>query len=59
MRHKKAGRKFSRTSAHRAAMFSNMAASLRERIESQQRYARDLYLERARLNALFSILPVE
>lgn len=28
MRHQKAGRKFSRTSAHRAAMFSNMAASL-------------------------------
>lgn len=28
MRHQKAGRKFSRTSAHRAAMFQNMAASL-------------------------------
>ena len=28
MRHKKAGRKFSRTSAHRQAMFENMAASL-------------------------------
>ena len=28
MRHQKAGRKFSRTSSHRAAMFSNMAASL-------------------------------
>lgn len=28
MRHQKAGRKFSRTSAHREAMFSNMAASL-------------------------------
>src|SRR6478752_370283 len=28
MRHKKAGRKFSRTSAHRDAMFANMAASL-------------------------------
>ena len=28
MRHQKAGRKFSRTSAHRAAMFTNMAASL-------------------------------
>ena len=28
MRHKKAGRKFSRTSAHRDAMFVNMAASL-------------------------------
>ena len=28
MRHQKACRKFSRTSAHRQAMFSNMAASL-------------------------------
>ena len=28
MRHQKAGRKFSRTSAHREAMFRNMAASL-------------------------------
>ena len=28
MRHQKAGRKFSRTSAHRQAMFENMAASL-------------------------------
>ena len=28
MRHQKAGRKFSRTSAHREAMFKNMAASL-------------------------------
>ena len=28
MRHQKAGRKFSRTSAHREAMFVNMAASL-------------------------------
>ena len=28
MRHQKAGRKFNRTSAHREAMFSNMAASL-------------------------------
>jgi large subunit ribosomal protein L17 len=28
MRHQKAGRKFSRTSSHRKAMFSNMAASL-------------------------------
>ena len=28
MRHQKSGRKFSRTSAHREAMFSNMAASL-------------------------------
>jgi large subunit ribosomal protein L17 len=28
MRHQKSGRKFSRTSAHRKAMFTNMAASL-------------------------------
>lgn len=28
MRHRKAGRKFNRTSAHREAMFKNMAASL-------------------------------
>ncbi len=28
MRHQKAGRKFSRTSSHREAMFKNMAASL-------------------------------
>src|SRR5580658_1908625 len=28
MRHQKAGRKFSRTSSHREAMFSNMASSL-------------------------------
>ncbi|HET8700447.1 MAG TPA: L17 family ribosomal protein, partial [Nitrococcus sp.] len=28
MRHRKAGRKFSRTSSHRQAMFRNMAASL-------------------------------
>src|SRR3546814_14534463 len=28
MRHQKSGRKFSRTSAHREAMFTNMAASL-------------------------------
>ncbi|MDZ4350502.1 MAG: 50S ribosomal protein L17 [Xanthomonadaceae bacterium] len=28
MRHRKSGRKFSRTSAHREAMFRNMAASL-------------------------------
>lgn len=28
MRHKNAGRKFNRTSAHREAMFKNMAASL-------------------------------
>jgi len=30
MRHRKAGRRFSRDSAHRQAMFSNMAASLIE-----------------------------
>jgi len=28
MRHQKSGRKFNRTSAHRAAMFTNMASSL-------------------------------
>ena len=28
MRHQKSGRKFNRTSAHRDAMFTNMAASL-------------------------------
>ena len=28
MRHQKAGRKFNRTSSHRSAMFTNMAASL-------------------------------
>lgn len=30
MRHQKSGRSFSRTSSHRSAMFSNMAASLME-----------------------------
>lgn len=30
MRHRKSGRKFNRTSAHRAAMFRNMAVSLFE-----------------------------
>lgn len=30
MRHRKSGRKFNRTSAHRGAMFRNMAASLFE-----------------------------
>lgn len=30
MRHRKSGRKFSRTSAHRTAMFRNMAVSLLE-----------------------------
>ena len=30
MRHQKSGRKFNRTSAHRGAMFSNMAVSLFE-----------------------------
>ena len=30
MRHRKSGRKFSRTSAHRKAMFRNMTASLVE-----------------------------
>ncbi len=41
-----------------ATSLSNMAASLRQRIESQQSYAHALYAEQARLNALVSILPV-
>ncbi len=41
-----------------ATSFSNMATVLRQRVESQQRYAHDLYAEQARLNALISILPV-
>ncbi len=41
-----------------ALSFSNMASALRERVESQQSYAHDLYVEQARLNALISILPV-
>jgi len=44
MRHQKAGRKFSRTSAHRHAMFSNMVASLvmHERIETTEPKAKEL-----------------
>lgn len=44
MRHQKAGRKFSRTSAHRHAMFSNMMASLviHERIETTVPKAKEL-----------------
>jgi large subunit ribosomal protein L17 len=44
MRHQKAGRKFSRTSAHRKAMFSNMLASLviHERIETTEPKAKEL-----------------
>lgn len=44
MRHQKAGRKFSRTSAHRKAMFSNMVASLviHERIETTSPKAKEL-----------------
>src|SRR5262249_34003270 len=44
MRHQKAGRKFSRTSAHRRAMFSNMVASLvmNERIETTDAKAKEL-----------------
>jgi len=44
MRHQKAGRKFSRTSAHRKAMFSNMVASLviHEKIETTQPKAKEL-----------------
>lgn len=41
-----------------ASMFNEMANALRERVHSQHRYAHDLYAEQARLNALFSILPV-
>jgi len=44
MRHLKKGRKFSRTSAHRDAMFSNMATSLflHECIETTREKAKDL-----------------
>jgi large subunit ribosomal protein L17 len=44
MRHQKAGRKFSRTSAHRKAMFSNMVASLvmHGKIETTQPKAKEL-----------------
>ena len=44
MRHKKTGRKFSRTSSHRKAMFANMANALieHERITTTDAKARDL-----------------
>lgn len=44
MRHLKAGRKFSRTSSHRRAMFSNMVTSLvvHERIETTTPKAKEL-----------------
>jgi large subunit ribosomal protein L17 len=44
MRHQKSGRKFSRPSAHRNAMFSNMLASLvmHERIETTEPKAKEL-----------------
>ncbi|MBI4508525.1 MAG: 50S ribosomal protein L17 [Deltaproteobacteria bacterium] len=44
MRHQKAGRKFSRKSAHRQAMFSNMVTSLvlNERIETTEPKAKEL-----------------
>jgi large subunit ribosomal protein L17 len=44
MRHKKAGRRFSRDSAHRQAMFSNMAAALirHEQIVTTLPKAKDL-----------------
>lgn len=44
MRHKKAGRRFSRDSAHRQAMFSNMASSLieHEQIVTTLAKAKDL-----------------
>jgi diguanylate cyclase (GGDEF)-like protein len=41
-----------------ATSFSNMAASLRDRVASQQPYTRGLYADQARLNALVSILPI-
>lgn len=41
-----------------ATSLSNMAAALRERIETQQDYAHALYAEQAQLNALVSIMPV-
>lgn len=44
MRHRKSGRKFSRTSSHRKAMFANMAASLikHEQIKTTLPKAKDL-----------------
>ncbi len=44
MRHQKAGRKFSRTSAHRKALFSNLVASLvlHGRIETTEPKAKEL-----------------
>ncbi|MBL4741087.1 MAG: 50S ribosomal protein L17 [Sneathiella sp.] len=44
MRHRKSGRKFSRTSSHRMAMFANMAASLikHEQIKTTLPKAKDL-----------------
>src|SRR5688572_2561681 len=44
MRHQKSGRKFSRTSAHRHAMFANMVSSLliHERIETTKPKAKEL-----------------
>lgn len=44
MRHQKSGRKFSRTSAHRKAMFSNMVASLllHGKIETTEPKAKEL-----------------
>jgi large subunit ribosomal protein L17 len=50
MRHLNAGRKFSRTSAHRQALFRNMATALfrHERIETTDQKAKELrgYAER-------------
>jgi len=45
MRHQKHGRKFSRTSAHRTAMFANMLSSLivHERIETTEPKAKELH----------------
>ena len=51
MRHQKSGRKLGRTSAHKKAMFANMASSLvmHERIETTEAKAKELrrYIEPA------------
>ncbi len=54
MRHLKAGRKFSRTSAHRQAMFRNMATSLfrHERIETTDQKAKELRIVAEKLITL-------
>ena len=54
MRHQKSGRKFSRTSAHRDAMFTNMAASLlkHELIKTTLPKAKELRRGAERLSTL-------